>query len=164
MSGPDSANHLETDNDILIAVTPAPPLKGLKQGILLIEHDASVRELFCNAMDYCGIPIWTAGTVAEALDLFHLRGPSIGVVVVDEDLPEWNGPLLWDVLHRLNPHVRGCLIASDATAWTTTDLAKLGIFAAFRKPLQIDEMFQTLERLVTKEIIKVYSPSDLSVS
>ncbi len=148
MSKTETVNEARTEHELVTVIVS--PSGGAKQGILLVEHDAPIRDFFCEALACRGIPVWPAGNVAEALDIFHQRGQTIRVVVVDQDFTEWNGALMWDVLHRLNPNVKGCLITGDGDNWTPADLAKLGIAATFPKPLQIDAMFQILEALIGK--------------
>ena len=138
-------------SDYALVETPVAASKApTKRGILLVEYEVPLRALLSEVMERRGIPLWTAVNVADALDMFHEHGPSIAVVVIEQSLPEWNGPLLWQVLHRLRPSVKGCMITEDGSAPDAIDVENLGLAATFAKPLQLDDMIRVLEELTAK--------------
>jgi DNA-binding NtrC family response regulator len=158
MTTPDTTKLGPADTQIT-AMATTPACCHATKGVLLVEHDAPIREFFCEAIACRGIPIWVAANVAEALDLYHEHSAALSVVVVDEEFPEWNGPLLWEVLHRLNPRIKGCLITNQSANSTVENYAHLGVMAAFSKPLQVDDVLRTLELLIA-QASRTAGPSD----
>jgi DNA-binding NtrC family response regulator len=151
MAASDGAPHAPAQTRSSAEPVATSSNKPQRSGILIVEHEEAIRIIFCELMDCHGIPVWAAANVAEALDLAHQHGDGLGVAVVEHDLPEWNGPLLWDVLRRLRPQLKGCLISSDGVDAGVIDLPALGIVATFRKPLQLDEMLRVLEDLTAHD-------------
>ena len=146
-----NAHHLTAVRSDLATTPVGPATQAMRKGVLLVEHEVPIRELLCEAMECRMIPYWTAGNVAEALDIAHSHGDSIGVVVLEQDFPEWNGALMWEVLRRLKRHLKGCLIVPDGVEWTPRQVAELGVSAIVHKPVQVDDLMRLVRDLTTAD-------------
>lgn len=64
--------------------------------VLLVEDDEQVRGLVERFLNRKGLEVLAAGSAAEGLRLLEDRGPEVRLVLTDVNLPDMNGPQLWE--------------------------------------------------------------------
>jgi two-component system, cell cycle sensor histidine kinase and response regulator CckA len=74
-----------------VAAEPAPA-----QTVLVVEDDEQVRGLVERFLSRKGLEVLSAGSAAEGLTLLEDRGPDVRLVLTDVNLPDMNGPRLWE--------------------------------------------------------------------
>ncbi len=76
-------------------------LGGTSRGrILLVEDDASVRELCRSVLRKEGFEVWAAAEPHEALEQYRSAGQRCDLVITDVVMPNMSGPQLVEVLRR----------------------------------------------------------------
>jgi PAS domain S-box-containing protein len=90
---------------------PAPlpvdlPLQGRNELILLIDDEASIREITEQALQGSGYRVVTAANGAEGLTVYSQRGEEIALVIADMNMPVMDGRATINALLRINPMLR----------------------------------------------------------
>ncbi len=126
---------------------PHPTLTG--QRALIVEDNATVRQLLFNLASKWGLAAVPAANADEALE--HARlGPAFGFAIVDSQLPGGHGATFLNELRR-SPHCRGASVAllssvGRANETVTMDTSTL---LNLSKPLKPAQLQAALLRLVS---------------
>jgi CheY-like chemotaxis protein len=92
---------------------PSPTFKGTET-ILVVEDDASVRELVSRVLEEAGYRVLLAGAPAEALSLVAGLEEPLHLLLTDVVMPGLNGRALADHLLRLRPSLRVLFVSGYA--------------------------------------------------
>lgn len=119
-------------------------------GVLLIEDNAGIRKMLSAFLRQQDIPSWSAASGGDALALFQEHKNSIGVVLCDVQMPDWDGPKTLEELRRIDGSVPFCFMTGDAGKYGVNELLALGAARVFKKP------FESLQSLgeALRELIK----------
>jgi len=113
--------------------------------ILVVEDDQSIAEVIFEAlqeMNSCEVML--ASTPAEACTLVGVRKPH--VCLLDYNLPHMNGIELYDYICSLEglKNIPTLIMSANLPQ---RDIEKRNL-AAIKKPFDLDDLLQTLERLL----------------
>lgn len=121
--------------------------RGHGELVLVVDDDASVREITSATLSGHGYRALAAVDGTEALALFAPRSLEIRAVVTDLDMPNLDGVALVKVVQTLNPSIRIILVSGSANA---TDPRREpppdGAFLS--KPFSGELLLSTLHRLL----------------
>ncbi len=137
-------------------VTPAPgapvaiDVRSSGETVLLVEDDASVRELGLHVLTMLGYNVITAINGVEALDRFK-KSPRIDLIVTDVVMPDMGGQELVQRIRTLAPNVR-VLFTSGYTfdALSQTDLQGPNV-AFLSKPYGTEGLGAAIRELLKRE-------------
>ena len=118
----------------------------MKQRVLVIDDDASVRESLRKVLQGTGYEVTTAGDGEEALTRF-VPG-QINLVLLDLSLPFRNG---WDVFERLttqHPTIPLIIITGMPDQYPTALAA--GVGALMEKPIDAPALLKTMADLLAE--------------
>lgn len=112
--------------------------------ILLVEDHIDSREMLEEFLSQEGFTVETAVNGLQALERL-MRPPLPGVMLLDLMMPVMTG---WDLMARLEqePALRGLPVVVVSGAGATRPVPS-GILASIPKPLDLDMLMETLERL-----------------
>ena len=82
------------------------PVQKADTRILVVEDDPAVRRIIERGLTRDGYAVVSAGTAAEAAQLFKLGQPRFALVVSDVVLPDGSGPQLIETLRKVSPGLR----------------------------------------------------------
>jgi len=116
----------------------AGPLRG-DETILLVEDDASVRQLTERMLRQLGYDVRTAGTPDEALTRAS-SGERVDLVLSDVAMPGMSGAELRARLRRRRPDVPTLLMSAHATAAIVRDVEQDGRVGILQKPFSLVEL------------------------
>lgn len=89
----------------------------------------------------------TASNAADGLKLIEQQGDEIGVLLSDQRMPGEKGVQLLERVRLLRPRIVRMLITAYADFGVTVDAVNIGnIFRYISKPLQVEDMINTLRR------------------
>ena len=114
--------------------------------ILVVDDDASVREMLTRVLVNEGYLVWGAGNGAEALEIANTA--SVDLVILDLMLPGESG---WDIFERLtteNPLLS--VIIATARSDQLFTAAGAGVGALLEKPLDFPKLLQTVGDLLAE--------------
>jgi CheY-like chemotaxis protein len=121
--------------------------RGNNELVLVVDDDASVREVTCATLMQHGYRTLAAEDGAEGVALFAPRHLEIRAVVSDLDMPELDGTALATVVRKLNPAVRVILSSASANADDPRRKAPEG-GAFLPKPYSAENLLGTLHQLL----------------
>jgi two-component system cell cycle sensor histidine kinase/response regulator CckA len=129
----------EADRLAPVATAAATPAAA-SETLLLVEDEASVRELLKELLEAAGYSVLEASRPAEAISLVEARPEPIDLLITDVVLPEMMGPELARHLHQLRPGLR-MLFLSGYTEGIVVDKGLLNDGAHFlQKPFTTDAL------------------------
>ncbi len=134
--------HPETGHGLLGDIPPG------RETILIVEDEASLRELLKTVLEPRGYKVITAGDGAEAIDIL-LREPAvIDAVLLDLNLPELNGVDVFKTLRRIRPEAKVLIVSGNITPEVRRELNGLGQHEFLPKPYQLDDLGRRLRAVL----------------
>ncbi len=91
------------------------PIRGNGETILVVDDEASIRQITAQTLEAFGYRVLTAADGAEAIAIYAEQHDTIAVVLTDMMMPVLDGASTIQVLLRMNPEVR-IIAASGGTA------------------------------------------------
>jgi CheY-like chemotaxis protein len=119
-----------------------------KPGVLVVDDDPLIQGMLRTGLSRHGFEVWLASNGSEAIDLYRLHRRAIAVVLLDVRMPGLDGPQTLDALRRMNPAVEACFMSGETGCHHPSSLLKRGARCVFAKPFRLDNLVQTLWRLV----------------
>jgi CheY-like chemotaxis protein len=114
--------------------------RAASETLLLVEDEASVRELLRELLEAAGYVVLEAARPAEALQIAQSRAEPIQLLITDVVMPEMTGPELARRLAELRPGLR-MLFLSGYTEGVVADKGLLRDGAHFlQKPFTTDTL------------------------
>ena len=118
-----------------------------KSKIFILEDCAIQREEIVTFINSCNREFIYASSVKEAKTNYNNNGSDIDLFILDIELPDGNG---MDFLQyvRESSNVSPAIITSgEITNKVKVKVEKLGIIALFEKPVEMNELNQTVMNL-----------------
>jgi len=137
------------------AVTPSEPqVVELPRGtetILLVEDDATVREVGATLLEELGYRVLTARDGEEAVETFRAHRQEIAAVLSDIVMPKMGGIALVRALKEVDPQVRLLLMSGYSTETDRETLKALGVRAFVQKPLTLANVAKRLRAVLEEK-------------
>ena len=112
---------------------------------LLVDDEASVIEGLEVFLEDEGFDVYTACSGMEGLALFHSERPNL--VITDLKMPRMSGLELIDEIRKLDTQTPVVVLTGYGTLESAIDAIRLNIFDFIQKPVDIDELKETLDRV-----------------
>ncbi len=117
-----------------------------KLSILLVEDDAEMRETLCDILlDKKDYVVKAVGTGKEGLAL--AKEEKFHICLIDLKLPDITGIEVLKGLKAINPETYAIIITAYASKEMVIEALKTGAYCYLEKPLDMEELFVTLERV-----------------
>jgi len=120
--------------------------------VLLVDDDAAVRAALSDALSASGFVVDAADCAAAALAMVGKSNP--GVVVSDVRMPDLSGLDLLRELRTRAPDVDVILMTAFDDMPTVVDAMKQGAAEFLVKPLDLDDLQRTLERVFADRVLR----------
>jgi CheY-like chemotaxis protein len=125
----------------------ARPLEGVR--VLVVDDQRDARELLALVLGRAGARVSTAGSAADALELFSREGAE--VLVSDVGMPVEDG---YTLIGRIRSMPEGLIPAVALTAYATEDDRRRAFAAGFdahvAKPVEPTELVAVIGRLAAR--------------
>jgi DNA-binding response OmpR family regulator len=125
---------------------PRQPAKAVRNRVLIIDDDMSVRASIVGVLQGAGYQVFQSGDGKEALSRFDAR--DLDLLLLDLGLPNQSG---WDTFEgftRKNPLLQVIIITGQSQQSEMAMAA--GVGALMEKPLGAAELLQTMHELLTE--------------
>jgi PAS domain S-box-containing protein len=119
-----------------------------RETVLIVEDEASLRELLKTVLEPRGYKVLTAADGAEAIDVMLREPATIDAVLLDLNLPELNGVDVYRTLRRIRPETKVLIVSGNITPEVRRDLNDLGQDEFLPKPYQLDELGKRLRAIL----------------
>lgn len=132
----------ETDLPRRVGTGPLP--RGQGETILVVDDEASIRDVAHEILQRHGYAVLLAGDGTEALALIAELKDQINVVLTDMLMPFMDGPTLVRALRKLQPNMKVIACSGLGQESKEKELAPLGVKAFLAKPFTTEKLLQTL--------------------
>ncbi len=123
-------------------LTSAPIGHG--EWILIVDDEASIREITRSALEAFGYHVLTATDGVEAIRLYAQHQAEVRLVLTDLMMPLMDGPTLIRTLQKLNPQVLIVGSSGLAEEGKATEARALGVKDILAKPYNAELLFQAI--------------------
>jgi len=128
---------------------PTAELPALRPGVLIVDDQEDVRGVVGLGLRHHGFTVWLAGDAEEAVEVYRAHQASIGIVLLDVQMPGRDGPRTLMDIRAVNPDVVACFMTGNAGHYTQQNLLDLGASAIIQKPFRMGELAIQLATLTT---------------
>jgi DNA-binding response OmpR family regulator len=114
--------------------------------VLVVDDEATIRELITDALREAGVAVDAAANGAEALRTMERNRPD--AIVLDLMMPQLDAQGFVELM-RLNTAFDGIPILVVTAAYAAADAAeRLGAHACLTKPFELDELVALVTQLI----------------
>lgn len=121
------------DADVLLAALQRFTTSA-KPEILVVEDDKGVLQMLDMALRHYGFAVRLASSGHEAVEVYQRHRETITLVLMDVQMPDFDGPATLAVLNRINPAVRCCFMSGHTGKYTEKELLSMGAAHVLMKP------------------------------
>jgi len=114
--------------------------------ILVVDDEASQRELVSGYLKKQGFEVFTAGGGEQALELF--RQAPMELILTDQRMPGLSGLDLLKAAREINPETQVIVMTAYGSVETAVAAMRDGAADYVAKPLNLEELRQKIQRLV----------------
>lgn len=134
----------EEDEQSPAANAPAAPPRGSGQTILIVDDEASVREVSKRILEKHGYKVILAGDGAEAIAVYASGPAKPDVVLSDINMPVMDGMALARALVRIDSQVRIVAVSGAPGQANTSHLAAMGVRRFIAKPYTANVLLRAI--------------------
>ncbi len=114
--------------------------------ILVVDDEASQRELVSGYLKKQGFEVFTAAGGESALELF--RQAPMELILTDQRMPGLSGLDLLKAAREINPETQVIVMTAYGSVETAVEAMRDGAADYVAKPLNLDELRQKIQRIV----------------
>ncbi len=118
-------------------------------GILVVDDEPSIRHALQRFLSRGGFNVWVAGDGLEGSALYQQHQGEIDLVLLDVEMPGFDGRRTARLLRRLDPKVRFCFMTGAMERYPAEDLLDLGAVWVFPKPFPVLSVVEILRQLAS---------------
>lgn len=155
--------------------TPAAPLKGNGETILVVEDNKFLREALASTLDMLNYRVLTAADGREALSILERQvddseagaeaggdassDPAIALVLSDMVMPEMDGKALFQALRQRGLTIPVVILSGHPMEAQLQVLQAQGLAGWLLKPIGTNELAAIVARLVSKKLAALAPPT-----
>lgn len=124
-------------------------LQGDGSCILVVDDEASIRDIAKAALENNHYQVMTAGDGIEAITLYAQHTEDVQAILLDVMMPNLDTFTTIRTLQTINPMVKIVLMSGLDANGEVAKSRELGIQAFIAKPFTIQDLLQTLHRMIT---------------
>jgi excisionase family DNA binding protein len=126
-------------SDVLPAV-PAPASRDSRQRVLVVDDEASIRDLLAKTLALAEYDVDTAGDGAAALDRLRERRGSYDLMIADLRMPGMDGLTLIREVKQINANLPIIIITGFSTESSAIEAVNLGVAGYLTKPFRVPQV------------------------
>ncbi|MEL6823032.1 MAG: response regulator [Calditrichota bacterium] len=117
--------------------------------IMVVDDEAIVRNLFSRILRRNGFDVVTASSGEEAVDLFQERPQLYSLLILDMTMPGIDGLETFQRMKALHPDINAVICSGYSEVGLSENPKTRGISAFIKKPFNIDDVTNTLKRVLS---------------
>jgi DNA-binding NtrC family response regulator len=121
---------------------------GGKPGVLIIDPDAETRHLTTMELSRLGWQVWAFPEPDEAEPILREHVESIGIALIDLQLPGLQGARALNRLRLANPTLIRCAMSADLMPHMASAFRRISKTPLFLKPLDYPTLARELKQLL----------------
>jgi|GEM_PF-1317668 len=118
--------------------------------ILVVDDEAIVRNLFSRILRRNGFEVVTASSGEQAIELFRDRIQLFSLLILDMTMPGIDGLETFQRMKALRPDINAIICSGYSEVRLSENPKTKGISAFIKKPFNIDDVTNTLKRVLSK--------------
>lgn len=123
------------------------PDTGNGEMILVVDDEASIREVTGTILETNGYRVITAADGAEAISLYKEKGTEIKIVLMDMAMPVMDGQACIRELHKINPEIKIIAVSGLIEKESFSKVAKQ-VNTLLNKPYSSEELLKTIKDIL----------------
>ena len=120
--------------------------------ILVVDDEKTQLELLKDLLEFEGYNVFTAININDAL--MEMRKNSIDLIISDYKLKEGTGEELLEKILFFYPDIAFIMLTAFGTIETAVKCMKQGAFGFLTKPVNIDQLKETIIKALENKVIK----------
>jgi len=125
-------------------------LKG--SNILLTEDNIMNQKIILGLLEYSGINIDIANNGQESVDMFKSNQDRYELIFMDLQMPIMGGIEATKIIRQLNKDIPIIALTANAMTEDVTHTKLAGMQEHLNKPIEIDKLFSTLLKYISKKV------------
>jgi CheY-like chemotaxis protein len=117
--------------------------------ILIVDDEKRVLDVGSQMLTKLGYTVMTAGSGAEAIDIYRSHGAAIQLVILDMIMPGMSGSETFDHLKRIDAEIRVLLSSGYSINGDATAILKKGCRGFVQKPFSLARLSQKVHEVLT---------------
>ena len=119
--------------------------------ILVIDDEEAIRETASDILKSCGYSVILAENGFQGVNVYKENKDNIRAVILDMIMPEMSGKEAYIQLKKISPDIKVILSSGFQYDNRVQEVISLGISAFLQKPYTIENLSQTLHRILYSE-------------
>lgn len=112
--------------------------------VLVIDDDASVRELAADILARVGLQVMAAADGREGIELYRRERERIGLVLLDRTMPAISGFDVYREIRAMNPDARVILVSGYSEERAAAELRDSGLGGFLQKPFLPESLIEVV--------------------
>jgi hypothetical protein len=134
-------------SDPLPIEAPKAPSE-FSEKILVVDDEPAVLRVAKTILNRRGFEVFTAGSGAEALEIYQQQKDSVAVVILDLTMPEMSGIACYKWLCQINPQIKVILTSGYSLDNIDSDILVENNVTFVQKPYRIEELIEAIRMLL----------------
>jgi PAS domain S-box-containing protein len=143
-----------THKPLTVTEEAAPASVGSDEVVLVVDDEESLRAFIRDALESFGYRVLEAKDGIEAIEVFKRDGDSVGLVLLDMQMPGLGGRQTFRRLQEMNADLRVVLMSGHGRESEIDQCLAEGVLAFLEKPCRVQELTrvvrEALDRAVTR--------------
>jgi excisionase family DNA binding protein len=128
-----------SSSDVLPAA-PATASRDSRQRVLVVDDEASIRDLLAKTLALAEYEVDTAGDGSAALDRLRERRGSYDLMIADLRMPGMDGLTLIREVKQINANLPIIIITGFSTESSAIEAVNLGVAGYLTKPFRVPQV------------------------
>jgi PAS domain S-box-containing protein len=140
---------------------PEAPMPHGRECILFVDDEEALADLGHALLTALGYEVVAVTSSREALAVFQAAPERFDLVITDHTMPQLTGEGLAQALRCISPHIPIILCTGFSEAMTAEKAQALGIDAFCLKPFVLQELGQTIRRVLRQRLERGEGPQEV---
>jgi DNA-binding NtrC family response regulator len=119
--------------------------------VLVVDDEATIRELAADILTAEGISVYLAASGMEGIEHFRQHPGQIALVLLDLKMPGLSGEDTLQALRQIDPQVNVILSSGYSETEVTNHFREGEIIAFLQKPYSVDLLLQHVHRVLARK-------------
>jgi PAS domain S-box-containing protein len=138
----DISEDSQNQDDALVL----PDEKLLRQTVLVVDDDATLRSLATAMLSRLGYQCMVAEDGKQALDIYRSHAQEIDLILLDMIMPGLTGKEVFNHLKNVEPNVRVVISSGDTTDKRVLETLDNGALGTLQKPYRMEALSDVVKR------------------
>lgn len=116
--------------------------------VLVVDDEELICRIACQMVARMGFEVLSGTSGKQALELFRAHKSDVVAVIIDEGMPEMNGPEVFAEMQKLKPGVRALICSGYPESEVMSRMEGKGFAGFLQKPFTVNSITDKLMAVV----------------